>query len=64
MAKIKAIMTTFLNWFENNRKSIGYVVGGANLGSGIGQIYNGEIGNGVMMLIIGLAIILDTRMFK
>ena len=57
-------MTTFLNWFENNRKSIGYVVGGANLGSGIGQIYNGEIGNGVMMLIIGLAIILDTRMFK
>jgi hypothetical protein len=57
-------MNKFLNWFEQNRKSIGYVVGGANLGSGIGQCFRGEIANGVMMIVIGLAIILDTRMFK
>lgn len=57
-------MNTFLTWFERNRKSIGYLVGGANLGSGIGQCYSGEIANGLMMIVLGLAIILDTRMFK
>ena len=57
-------MSNFLTWFERNRKSIGYVVGGANLGSGIGQIAKGEIANGAMMVVLGLAIILDTRMFK
>lgn len=57
-------MSNFLSWFERNRKSIGYVVGGANLGSGIGQCFRGEIANGAMMIVLGLAIILDTRMFK
>jgi hypothetical protein len=57
-------MNSFLNWFERNRKSIGYVVGGANIGSGLGQLAKGEIANGAMMLLIGLAIVLDTRMFK
>jgi len=57
-------MNKFFEWFGRNRKSIGFVVGGANLGSGIGQIYNGEIGNGIMMIVLGLAIILDTWMFK
>ena len=57
-------MNKFFQWFERNRKSIGYVVGGANLGSGIGQIVKGDVANGVMMLVLGLAIVLDTRMFK
>jgi hypothetical protein len=57
-------MNKFLTWFGNNRKSIGYVIGGANIGSGIGQLAKGEIVNGLAMLVIGLAIILDTRMFK
>ena len=57
-------MNKFFEWFGRNRKSIGYVVGGANLGSGVGQCYNGEIANGVMMIVLGLAIILDTWMFK
>ena len=57
-------MSKFLDWFQRNRKSIGYVVGGANLGSGIGQLINGEVANGTMMVVLGLAIILDTRMFK
>jgi hypothetical protein len=57
-------MNKFLTWFENNRKSIGYVIGGANIGSGIGQLAKGEIANGVVFVVLGLAIILDTRMFK
>ena len=58
------MMNKFMEWFGCHRKSIGYVVGGANLGSGIGQIAKGDVANGVMMLILGLAIVLDTRMFK
>jgi hypothetical protein len=57
-------MNKFFEWFGRNRKSIGYVVGGANLGSGIGHIINGNITNGIVYVILGLAIILDTRMFK
>jgi hypothetical protein len=57
-------MSKFLEWFGRNRKSIGYVVGGANLGSGLGQIAKGEIANGTMMVVLGSAIILDTWMFK
>jgi hypothetical protein len=57
-------MNTFLTWFERNRKSIGYVVGGANLGSGIGLCHSGQVANGLMMIVLGLVIILDTRMFK
>ena len=57
-------MNKFLSWFEQNRKSIGYVIGGVNLGTGAGHIYNGDIANGVVYAILGLALILDTRMFK
>ena len=57
-------MDKFFEWFERNRKSIGYVVGGANLGSGIAAIAGGNFWSGIVWLLIGLAIILDTRMFK
>jgi hypothetical protein len=57
-------MSKFLSWFEHNRKPIGYVIGGANLGSGVGNIINGNIANGMVYIILGLVIILDTRMFK
>ena len=57
-------MNKFLAWFERNRKSIGYVIGGVNLGAGIGHIFNGDIANGIVYTILGLALILDTRMFK
>jgi len=57
-------MNKFLAWFERNRKSIGYVIGGVNLGAGIGHISNGDIANGVVYVILGLALVLDTRMFK
>jgi hypothetical protein len=57
-------MDKFFEWFGRHRKSIGYVIGGVNLGSGVGHIINGDITNGIVYVILGLAIVLDTRMFK
>jgi hypothetical protein len=57
-------MDKFFEWFGRNRKSIGYVIGGVNLGSGVGHIINGDITNGIVYVILGLVIVLDTRMFK
>ena len=58
------MMDKFFEWFGRHRKSIGYVIGGVNLGSGVGHIINGDITNGIVWLILGAAIILDARMFK
>ena len=57
-------MNTFFEWFGRHRKTIGYVVGGANVGSGIIQIAGGHFWPGIVWLVIGALIILDTRMFK
>ena len=57
-------MNKFFEWFGRNRKTIGYVVGGANLGSGIVQIASGSVWPGIVWLVLGASIILDTRMFK
>jgi len=57
-------MDKFFEWFGRNRKTIGYVVGGANLGSGIVQIAGGHFWHGIVWLVLGASIILDTRMFK
>jgi hypothetical protein len=57
-------MDKFFEWFGRNRKTIGYVVGGANLGSGIVQIASGSFWPGIVWLVLGALIILDTRMFK
>ena len=57
-------MNTFFEWFGRHRKSIGYVVGGANVGSGIVQIASGNFWPGIVWLVLGASIILDTRMFK
>jgi hypothetical protein len=57
-------MDKFFEWFGRNRKTIGYVVGGANLGSGIVQIASGSVWPGIVWLVLGASIILDTRMFK
>jgi hypothetical protein len=57
-------MDKFFEWFGRHRKTIGYVVGGANIGSGIAHILVGNLLNGIVWLILGAAIILDARMFK
>jgi hypothetical protein len=57
-------MDKFFEWFGRHRKTIGYVVGGANIGSGISHILLGNFWPGIVWLIFGAAIILDARMFK
>ena len=57
-------MNKFLVWFERNRKPIGYTVGALNVFSGVVGVLTGNIINGVIFLILGSAIILDTKMFK
>ena len=57
-------MDNFLNWFGKHRKSIGYVIGGLNLGSGLSYIMLGDYVSGILWLIIGTAIIIDTKEFK
>jgi hypothetical protein len=58
------MLDNFFNWFYRNRKTIGYTIGGLNLVSGIGNLLNGEIVTGVVFVVLGLALILDARMFK
>ena len=57
-------MNTFFEWFGRHRKTIGYVIGGVNLGAGIAAIAGGSFWPGIVWLVLGGSIILDTRMFK
>lgn len=57
-------MEKFANWFGRNRLVIGYTVGGLNVLSGILNILLGNVVSGVFWLVIGSAIIYDTKYFK
>ena len=58
------MLDKFFEWFGRNRKTIGYTVGGVNLGSGIAAIAGGSVWPGVLWLVLGAAIILDAKVFK
>jgi hypothetical protein len=58
------MMDKFFEWFGRHRETIGYTVGGVNLGSGIAAIVGGSVWSGIFWLVLGAAIIFDTRMFK
>ena len=58
------MMEKFMEWFGRNRKTIGYTVGGVNLGSGIAAIAGGSVWPGALWLVLGAAIILDAKVFK
>jgi hypothetical protein len=57
-------MDNFLNWFGKHRKSIGYVIGGLNLGSGLVLTLGGNYMYGMLWLVVGALIIIDTKEFK
>ncbi len=57
-------MSTFLEWFGRHREPIGYTVGGINLLNGFVGIISGNVVNGIFWILLGSAIIFDTRMFK
>jgi hypothetical protein len=58
------IMETFFTWFEKNRKTIGYVVGGMTLLTGLADLAVGHVLLGTMWIVIGVAILFDTKTFK
>ena len=58
------MLDKFIVWFGNNRKAIGYTIGGVNVLSGINFAVQGNYGLALLWLIIGGAIILDSYEFK
>jgi len=54
----------FSLWFVNNRKPIGYTVGGLNLLAAVNHALYGNCGLTVLWLVIGSTIIYDTKMYK
>jgi len=56
-------MNNFLTWIQNNRRSIGYTIGGLNLLSALSHAFNGNYGLAVLWLVIGGFLILDARGF-
>ena len=57
-------MEKFMDWFGRNRITIGYTVGGINIVSGLLNILIGNVSSGIIWLIIGAAIVYDTKYFK
>ena len=57
-------MNNFIAWFERNRRTIGYTIGGMNVLSGLGQVADGNFWPGIMWIILGSALILDAHEFK
>ena len=58
------MMDKFFEWFGRHREPIGYTVGGINLLNGFVGIISGNVVNGIFWILLGSAIIFDTRMFK
>jgi hypothetical protein len=57
-------MTNFINWCSDNRKNIGYTIGGINVASGLFNIMSGSMMSGIACLVVGLVIIFDSKVFK
>lgn len=57
-------MNKFMEWFGRHRRKIGYTVGGLNLLMGIAGIIVGDYTSAIFWLILGGAIVLDTKYFK
>jgi hypothetical protein len=57
-------MNAFLNWFSRHRKDIGYVIGGLNLGSGLAYFMADDYMSGLLWVVVGIVIIIDTKEFK
>jgi hypothetical protein len=57
-------MEKFMEWFGRNRTTIGYTVGGINVLNGVASVALGDTLNGVFFIIVGSAIIFDSKVFK
>jgi hypothetical protein len=57
-------MEKFMEWFSRNRITIGYTIGGINVLNGVASVAIGDTLNGVFFIILGSAIIFDSKVFK
>lgn len=57
-------MKKFFSWFQQNRQSIGYTVGGLNALTGVANLAIGHFLEGIFWIVIGTVIIVDTKYFK
>ena len=57
-------MNDFFEWFGRHRKTIGYTVGVMNLLSGINYFAHGQTFSGILWIILGAAILFDTKEYK
>jgi hypothetical protein len=57
-------MEKFMEWFGRHRKTIGYTVGGLNVLNGTTSIVLGDTWSGIFFVVLGLAIIFDSKVFK
>lgn len=58
------MLDKFFVWFGNNRKTIGYTIGGLNVLGGINHVLHGDYGLALLWFIIGGFLILDSYEFK
>lgn len=56
-------MRKFLDWFELNRQTIGFAVGGLNLLNGLLMLPSNLV-LAIFWLLLGAVIIFDTYMYK
>lgn len=52
-------MTKFFEWFDRNRKAVGYTVGTMNILVGLNHFVNADAGLAVLWLVIGTFLIWD-----
>jgi hypothetical protein len=58
------MMEKFMEWFGRNRKTIGYTVGGVNVLNGVTSLAIGDTLGGICFIVLGSAIIFDSKVFK
>lgn len=57
-------MEKFMEWFGRHRKTIGYSIGGINVLNGVASVALGDPLSGVFFIVLGSAIIFDSKVFK
>jgi len=57
-------MEKFMEWFGRNRQTIGYAIGGINVLNGVASVALGDTLGGVFFIVLGSAIIFDSKVFK
>ena len=58
------MMEKFMEWFGRHRKTIGYTVGGVNVLNGVTSVALGDTLSGICFIVLGSAIIFDSKVFK